>query len=420
MLVFIVLSSVAVVAVVAALSYPLWRDSAPLATVRAQRAHRAALKQLDRALRAGALDASVHAAQRDQLAARLAQALAASEEVRSPMQPQSSRRWAVGIAIAVPLMVGGLYWYVGNPAAIERAPGSQARLPSVDQMVEGLARKLDANPNDLQGWQLLGRSYMVLGRYDAAARALAHAHRLAAADPDIALDYAEALVMQSPGALTAEAAPLIEGALASSPANPKGLWLGGLLAQARQNNTLASQRWQTLLTQSGLSAELRSAVEQHLQALNVGAGGDAVAIADGPASNPAVPPAAAAAGQPVRHLGGSRPDGVEVRIALARQVARSLPSQAAVFVFARPPGETSGPPLAVRRLDVRSLPTTVRLSGADSMLGGAAIDAHTPLQITVRVTLHGGVSAQAGDLEGQARYAGDGRPVTISIDRVLR
>jgi cytochrome c-type biogenesis protein CcmH len=44
-------------------------------------------------------------------------------------------------------------------------------------MVEGLAKRLEANPNDLEGWKRLGQSYFVLNEpvraRDAYARAVA-------------------------------------------------------------------------------------------------------------------------------------------------------------------------------------------------------------------------------------------------------
>ena len=413
LILFVILSSLCAAALVAVLAHPLWRGSGASARQRLRRTHRRALKQLDRALRADAIDTALHAAQRQHLSAHLAEALAADAGVAS--RSSTARRWAFGVAITVPLVVGGLYWYVGDWRALAHAPRSEAALPSVEQMVDGLAQRLKANPNDLQGWALLGRSYMVLGRYDGAAQAYEQANRLAGGDPDIQLDYAEALVLQSPQALTDQAAPLIEGGLAASPNNPKALWLGGLLAQAHHDERLAAQRWNALLTQPGLSDETRRAVEQHLQALATSPG----TAGSAPAGAAAVTASAAPqASQPANGVQGRR--GVEVRVTLAASLSRDLPAGAALFLFARPLGQSAGPPLAVRRLELAALPATVRLTAADAMMAGDALKADMPLQLTARVTLHGGVTGQAGDLEGRANYGGDGKPVTIHIDHVLR
>ena len=47
----------------------------------------------------------------------------------------------------------------------------------VDQMVEGLAKKLQANPKDADGWVRLLRSRMVLKQGEQAGRELAAARR---------------------------------------------------------------------------------------------------------------------------------------------------------------------------------------------------------------------------------------------------
>jgi cytochrome c-type biogenesis protein CcmH len=46
------------------------------------------------------------------------------------------------------------------------------RLAMIEGMIEGLALKLKENPSDVDGWQRLMRSYMVLGKKDDAAKAL--------------------------------------------------------------------------------------------------------------------------------------------------------------------------------------------------------------------------------------------------------
>jgi cytochrome c-type biogenesis protein CcmH/NrfG len=63
-------------------------------------------------------------------------------------------------------------------------------------MVSNLARKLESNPNDLQGWLMLGRSYTVLEQYELAERAYQRADRLAGGkNVDALVGMAEALVL---------------------------------------------------------------------------------------------------------------------------------------------------------------------------------------------------------------------------------
>jgi len=396
--VFIGVAALASFALAGLLTRPLWRAGGS-GLHALQRGHRRAVRQLARALRAGAIDRPLYDAQCRELAARLAQAvLATAEDPRTGSR--GTRLAAGGVLIGVPLLVAAGYAYVGDPAALGGA--AQSATPSVAQMVDGLAARLRAQPADLDGWVMLGRSYLVLGRYADAARAYAQAHRLSGADPDITANYAEALVLQSPRALTAQAAPLIEAALAAAPGNAQALWLGGLLAQAHGEQALAIQRWSTLLRQAGLPDDFRSAVRQHLQALQAPQ-----------APQPLQPAQAAQAPQ------APQPAGIDVSVSLAPRLAEHAPAEAVLFVFARPAGQLAGPPLAVRRLTVAALPARIELTGADAVMTGGTLDSDQPLQLTARVTLHGGVNAQAGDLEGQARYPGDGRPVRLIIDHLV-
>lgn len=71
-----------------------------------------------------------------------------------------------------------------DPSAMQAANALPAedRQRMIDGMVEGLAKKLEANPRDADGWVRLLRSRMVLGQRDRAARDLATARRAMAGD----------------------------------------------------------------------------------------------------------------------------------------------------------------------------------------------------------------------------------------------
>ena len=60
-------------------------------------------------------------------------------------------------------------------AAGEMTP--EQRMTMINQMVDGLAQRLKENGNDLKGWLRLMRSYMVLGKPEAARQALADARK---------------------------------------------------------------------------------------------------------------------------------------------------------------------------------------------------------------------------------------------------
>ncbi len=67
----------------------------------------------------------------------------------------------------------------------------------MDELAElrlGLRSHLQDTPNDLAGWQLLGRLGLLLNDGETAIGAFGRAHALAADDPAAAFDYASALV----------------------------------------------------------------------------------------------------------------------------------------------------------------------------------------------------------------------------------
>jgi cytochrome c-type biogenesis protein CcmH len=80
------------------------------------------------------------------------------------------------------------------------------------------------------------------------------------------------------------------------------------------------------------------------------------ALADPAAAQMAAPPTAAA----------PAPDAIHLTLSLAQNASvRS----GVVYIIARNPGETAGPPIAVKRINVTSFPVTVDFSSADSMMG---------------------------------------------------
>jgi cytochrome c-type biogenesis protein CcmH/NrfG len=115
---------------------------------------------------------------------------------------------------------------VAKAQAKAKAPG-KAKIGSVDNMVAGLAERLKNQPDDLQGWVMLGKSYKFIKQFDKAAEAFSKANILAGTDPEIMLQYADSLVMVNQGSFAGEAKRLIFKALELDSDNATGLWLAG-------------------------------------------------------------------------------------------------------------------------------------------------------------------------------------------------
>ena len=85
---------------------------------------------------------------------------------------RSQARHTPLMAVAILFVVAssaGLYASIGSPGVDgghpETAGGEMA------DAVKSLARRLEANPSDIGGWRMLGRSYMTLGNYPEAIKA---------------------------------------------------------------------------------------------------------------------------------------------------------------------------------------------------------------------------------------------------------
>jgi len=323
----------------------------------------------------------------------------------------------VAAVVAVFMLVGGaaaLYaswsnwsWPAADPAA--------AQTPA--EMVSKLARRLESEPGDVQGWLMMGRSYAALGQFPLAARAYQRADRLEGGRSVEALTgWAEALALGNEQELAGRAGRLFEKALEIEPTSPKALFFGAVAAQRRGELPLAMSRFETLLAGSPAD-NVRPLIEQQVAALKA-------AIAGVPVAAVATPPAGAAPAANVAQgaAAGASPVAtgaveVRVRIRAAPALAAQIPAGAPLFVFVRIPGQP-GPPVAVKRLQA-SLPQLVELTPADAMMGGSGFAAGDQVEVTARIALGGQPTASAGDPFGRLGYeVGRDGEKELVIDRL--
>ena len=139
------------------------------------------------------------------------------------------------------------------------------RMAMIQGMVDGLAGKLEEDPNNYQGWLRLANAYMVLDRKSDAAGALANALKLQPANVGLLLQYAEVEIAANDGQVTPDAEKALERVIVREPKNPQALWRLGQAAAARGDKGTARQNWQAimprLLEADPLKAEVRAALE---------------------------------------------------------------------------------------------------------------------------------------------------------------
>jgi cytochrome c-type biogenesis protein CcmH len=158
--------------------------------------------------------------------------------------------------------------------AIMKLPPGE-RLDAIRGMVAGLAARLQDNPNDLSGWQRLGRSYLVLGEPAKSADAYAKAMALAPNDADLALGRAQALRAVAEGDGKSDAPPPLDADTVAayrkvaslSPDQPEALWYLGLAAKQHGDIAEARTDWQKLLGSMDPAAPEVATVKKQLASL---------------------------------------------------------------------------------------------------------------------------------------------------------
>lgn len=301
----------------------------------------------------------------------------------------------VALLVAFPVAVILIYQSVTTfdwEAEIVAAEPDESAGPA-NELVRELAARLRAQP-DLEGYKLLARSYRTLDRFQDSADAWYEAWVLTEGkDPDVAISYAEALILADRRTLVTSAADLLDNALLVAPREPRALWYGGLSASARGQKRVAAERW-TLLLQGELPDEMRMIVQEQLAGL-------ALDEADMPAQ------------QPVTVIAASIDISPDLR-------AVAAPNDL-MFLIARDQDQPM-PPIAVKRVRVGDFPVTIRISDTDAMIPGKTLDSVKNLVLVARISKSGEAFEKPGDLFGlavpQGTDTGSGS-ASILIDQVV-
>jgi cytochrome c-type biogenesis protein CcmH len=308
-------------------------------------------------------------------------------------------RWSpvgLGAAIAIAPLALGMYALVSDWDADEAARAAEQASVTNDLLAR-LEARLALEPGDAEGWGLLARSFIQLGRYPEARAAYERLWALTP-EPDVELKlaYAEAQILAEQDALAGDSSRLVEEVLAARPQEPKALWYGGLAAFELGRSDVARQRFTSLLAFNP-PPEVVNVIRERLAAL----GG----------------PGGAEAGQ-----GGAAVEGPSIKLSVTlgegRSVAALGPS-AQLFIIARAP--EGGPPIAVIRRPPGAVPGEFTLSDADSMIAGRSLASYTEIAVVARLSRTGQPIEQPGDWFAQATVrVGAPGTVALVIDEVVQ
>jgi cytochrome c-type biogenesis protein CcmH len=338
---------------------------------------------------------------------------------RSEQTPPRSRYLAlVVVAILIPATAATFYVQLGRwnwQQELATARGTnQLQNPNtaeIEAMVAKLEQRLRDSPTDVDGWLMLGRSYMELNKTSLALNAYQKAYDLDQNNVDAAMGLGEAMIVADERAIAGTAGQLFEAVLARQPDNPKALWYGAVGALASGNLPRAHERLQHMLA-LGPPENIRVIIERQLQDIQqqMSAAGQAAGQPK-PNAAPAVAPNTAP--QPQRALA--------VQVSIAPALNKNLDKKTPLFVLVRDPA-APGPPLAAVRRAVGDLPLAVNITDNDAMLQGRGIGSVARVQVVARISKSGTPQAQPGDLYGEALVElASNNPVNVKIviDRVV-
>ena len=197
-----------------------------------------------------------------------------------PVPARKARRWTMlGLLSVIPAATLGIYLYLGAPAIIEAQQLLDAHgKRDVNAMLAALETGLKTNPDDAEGWHVLGQSYLALQRIDEAETALGRALELAPKEARYMSQYAEVLALRAEGKLEGRPLELINAALELDYQDDKALELAGLAAYQRQEWAQAAHFWRRLLARlpvesdfhQGIQAALTDAENRSTQASGLG------------------------------------------------------------------------------------------------------------------------------------------------------
>jgi cytochrome c-type biogenesis protein CcmH len=181
---------------------------------------------------------------------------------------------AGGAGLAVLVCGLGAYAFLGQPQLALRAlqGPDNSDFPS---LISALADRIRERPNDVQGWVLLGRGYLALGRPDQAVKALGRAVTLAKAQEgraspnflaDLLVSYGQALALQG-DTIPKEAEAAFREAVEEDPKNVEGRYYLGFAYAQRGDAGAALKIWEGLAADAPPDAPWRKTLIDQMAAL---------------------------------------------------------------------------------------------------------------------------------------------------------
>jgi cytochrome c-type biogenesis protein CcmH len=282
----------------------------------------------------------------------------------------------------------------------------QAPQMSMEEAIAKLRQRLEAEPDNAEGWFMLARTYAALGEYDKAVPAFKNVLDLVGEDDaNLLLRYADALAMNQNRRLSGDALAYIEKAMAIDPHHPQALWMMGMAMEEKGDYERALENWYQVLPQ------LQDPQAQTEMQRMVGAVEPKVdaAVVEKLKQKYTVEAMA-------QNTGGAE---IQVTVSLDDALKDKVSPDDTVFIFAR---AVSGPPmpLAAIKQPVSALPLTITLDESMAMMPTMKLSLFDQVTVGAKISSSGTAGPAAGDLFGEVSpvATSGGQQVSVVIDNV--
>jgi len=402
--IFLLLALVLTLVVLAVLWRVLWQATRPVAQSQEREqvlshvaVYREQLAELERELAQGSLDQAGFDLSHQELTQRLLEDAPPPQSSAAPT-PATNKRpklLLAGIAVLIPLMAFSAYFLVGTPMALDpqlsaQAHGDEQLTPErLASMADQLAERLQNEPNNAEGWVMLGRIQRALARYDEADLALQKSLALARND-DVMIERAEVLAQKNNGNFKGEPWAIINAVLKVDPTHGNALLLAGSAAFSEGRFKEALAYWErvkaSLPPASPDAAALAEAIDQARERLGMPPLSPATNMANAPAS----------AGVLTAKPASDGTERITGRVSIDPALAAQVSPQDIVFIYAN---AAEGPrmPLAIIRTTVDKLPYDFVLDDSLAMNLQMKLSQVTSVMVRARISKTGNAMPQPGD-----------------------
>ncbi len=398
--------------------------------------YRDQLAELDNDLRSDILTPEQYEQSKRELQHRMLEDIPEGESMTAALVVGNNRNvmTITLVVLALPLLAISLYLWLGNTRALTPQPAvEQMPMSSTSEagghenfssVLDNLTARLKDQPDDIEGWIMLGRTYAIMKRFNEAKGAYERVLALAPDDAELITDYADIVAMTNNGSLMGQPLELIDKALRLDPKNPKALALAGTAEFEQKKFAKAAAYWEQLLALIPAESELGKSVSSSIaEAKSLAAGkGSMMARAQDQAPSGQNPPPAGNQPGSVAAAGAAAAPGGDTlsgKVTLSPALAGKASPNDSLYIFAR---AKMGPkaPLATLRIQVKDLPATFSLNDSMARSGVKLSTFSDEVIVGARISKSGSPMPQSGDLQGlsQPTRVGD-KSINVVIDQQL-